>query len=121
MFFDIDILTKQCKGDSITMLKMLENYYFKKIPRSSKDVYGFAKVRLKGYTWLPNPEKLFSSKADIRYKRQYLILRSKVNILMINEYGLDILDLSFYPDIDKESIRHNPLIEIKNNVLYFKI
>lgn len=121
MFFNLEILTKHCNGNTSKMLEMLENYYYGRVPRNTKELSAFSKTSLSGTTWLPDPKAFFSSTVDIRYKRQYLILRSKQNIFILNEYGLDILDLSFYPDIDIKTISSNPLIQIDKNIINFKI
>ena len=111
-------LERYAGTDFVLMFKVLENYFNKKLPRSS------TKLRLhlnlsNGDNFLVCPTRLFASKANIVYKYQYLILSSKRDLLHYSEYGITYLDLSFFPDVLIDNIKDNPLIKIENNKIYF--
>jgi hypothetical protein len=121
MFFNISELTRQSKGNPEIMLKMLENYYFKRIPKNDYDKRFHARSSLAGKSFILNPEKLFSIKVDNSYKVQYLILAAKRDRLFYDQYGIDYLDLSFYPDLNIAAIRNNPLMTVSDNKIHFNI
>ncbi len=121
MFFDLNKLQAQSKGDSNVMLKMLENYHYNRIPRNNKDRVNFSKVSLFGDSFIINPERLFAAKVDVNYKVQYIILAAKRDYLFYKHYNITYLDLSFFPDLHIDKIKGNPLFEIKETKLYFKI
>lgn len=121
MFFDIEALRKQANDDPALMLKMLENWYYNKIPKNERDRKNFSKVHLSGDSWIKEPKRLFFSKVDPIYKYQYLILCSKRNHLDYRLYGIEYLDLSYFPDLNINKIKGNPLLEVKDNKLHFKI
>lgn len=121
MLFNISELTRQAKGNHDLMLKMLENYYYKRLPKNSYDARNFSKVPLIGKSFILHPERLFNSKVSNNYKVQYLILAAKRDKLFYDQYGIDYLDLSFYPDLNLSAIRDNPLLTVSNNKLHFNI
>ena len=121
MFFNIETLRKQANDDPVLMLKMLENWFYNKIPKNILDSKNFSKVSLSGDCWLPNPKKLFYSKVDPNYKFQYLVLIAKMDYLHYKLYKIEYLDLSFYPDLNLNKIKHNPLMRVEDNKLHFNI
>lgn len=121
MLFNIAELIKQSKGDPDLMLKMLENFYYKRIPKNSYDSRNFSKVSLAGKSFIEHPQRLFNSKVSNKYKAQYLILAAKRDKLLYDQYGVDYLDLSFYPDLNLAAIKTNPLLTVSNNKLHFNI
>jgi len=120
MFFDINKLTKQAKGNPAVMLKMLENIYFRKLPKNKRDMRFFP-TNIVGDNFIENPEALFKSKADPVYKVQYLILASKRDYLLLKTYGVRDLDLSFFPDLNLDALRGNPLVTVTETSIKFNI
>jgi len=121
MLFDIKKLTQQAKGNPEIMVKMLENYYHNKIPKNAKYRKFFSRVNLYGDNYIENPEALFKSKADPVYKVQYLVLAAKRDYLHITSYGLRDLDLSYYPDLNIDALKGNPLITVTEKTIKFNI
>lgn len=100
------------------MLVILENYYYKRIPKNRFDKYKHHNLS-GGSSFLASPLRLFASKADIAHKTQYLVLASKRDYLHYAVYGITYLDLSFWPDIMTDKLYGNPLIEVKDNKIHF--
>ena len=121
MFFDMKKLQKDSRNTPTIMLRMLENYYYKKIPKTKFDRLNFSDGCLVGDSFILHPESLFIDKADVRYKVQYIILAAKRDYMFYKIYGVKYLDLSYFPDLDISKIRGNPLMEVINNKLYFKL
>jgi hypothetical protein len=121
MFFDLKKLTQQGKGDPVLMLKMLENYYLKRLPKNKKDMKNFSRVNLHGDSFIENPDQLFSFKTDPVYKVQYLILASKRDFLLLKVYGARDLDLSYYPDLNTAALKGNPLVTVTPKLIKFNI
>lgn len=119
LFFDIQKLEKQAKGSDLKFLEILENHY----QISSLKKSSFKKFKsINGTSYLLNPQALFtlSRSIDISYIVQYVRLAAKRlynDYAMFNEIGLNI---TFYPDIDLNLLKYNPLLKITNKYIYFK-
>jgi hypothetical protein len=121
MFFNMKILHNESENKPELMLKMLENFYLGKIPKNKMDRVNFSSKNLVGDSFILHPDRLFSSKADPRYKVQYIILAAKRDYMFHKIYGVNYLDLSYFPDLDINKIRGNPLMEVIDNKLHFKL
>lgn len=112
-------LEKLCGANTELMLKVFYFLFSKKpivIPNRIVNV-----SELKGRNFLLNPEPFIRDRTtDPVYKRQYLYLSSLRSSWNLKNYGTKYLDLSFFPDLDTNKILHNPLLQIKNDKLYFK-
>lgn len=119
LFFDIQKLEKQAKGSDLKFLEILENHY----QISSLKKASFKKFKsINGTSYLLNPQALFtlSRSIDISYVVQYVRLAAKRlynDYTMFNDIGLNI---TFYPDIDLNLLKYNPLLKITNKYIYFK-
>lgn len=120
MFFNLEKLQQQAQGDPNKMLKMLENYYYNRIPKNVLDSKNFSNTSLAGTDFILRPKQLFVSKVDPYYKLQYIILAAKRDYTFYKIYAVTYLDLSYFPDLDISKIRGNPLLEVIENKLYFK-
>lgn len=120
MFFDLDTLVSESQGNSQLMLTMLENFYYKKIPKNKWDRKNFSSKSLSGKSYLLSPQKLFSARVDVNYKVQFILLAGRRDYLHYRMYKATYLDLSYFPDLDLSKIRGNPLMEVIQNKLYFK-
>lgn len=71
-------------------------------------------------SYIKNYDDVFSylNKIDILYITQYVSLAGKRSYADIKA-GKNYLDLSLYPDLDINSVKHNPLLTIDNNNLKF--
>lgn len=121
MFFNLETLQKQSRGDINLALRMLENWYFNKLPKNTLDSKNFSKVSLYGDSFILHPQRLFCAKVDPNYKGQYLILAAKRDYTFYKLYGVEYLDLSYFPDLNLDKIKHNPLLRIEDNKLIFTI
>ena len=120
LFYNIRLLEQFSQGNPSSMLELLKNWYDKKlIAKNSKDPY---KPRnLQGTNFLLYPEKFLNDKTtDIYFKIQYLRLASLRNYADYKLTGQTYLDITLYPDINKQAIANNPLIQIINTKIYFK-
>ena len=120
MFFNLKILLGQANNNPLIIVKMLENYFYRRVPKSRRDLKYFSKASLKGDSFILHPERLFINKADVTHKAQYIILAAKRDYLFYQAYGVEYLDLTYFPDLNLEKIRGNPLIKIEDNKLHFK-
>ena len=81
----------------------------------------FSKVSLHGDSFIDFTERLFSAEVDVNYKVQFIILAAKRDFLFCRLYGVTYLDLTFFPDLNLDKIKHNPLMRIDGNKLIFKL
>jgi predicted RNA-binding protein associated with RNAse of E/G family len=54
------------------------------------------------------------------YKAQYIRLAGRRDYAIYKYYGHKYLDLSYYLDINLDTIKNNPLTKITENKIYFK-
>lgn len=122
LFFNIEVLEKETKGDTQYMLVALERWFKKdRIAKNAKERYKPLKKSLSGSSFLLNPDKFFKDKTtDSIYKLQYLKLAAKRDYTLYTLYGSKFLDLSFLPDINLSAIQTNPLLLIQQNKIFFK-
>lgn len=110
-FFDLTKLEKLAKNDLYRFMEIMEAEY--------NTVLVLSKIR--GKSFLLKPKSLFKAKIDIVYKVQYVRLAAKRDYFLYKQYGFKGLDLSLYPDLHTNNIKYNPLLEISNNKLTFKL
>jgi hypothetical protein len=112
LFFNLAQLELAANGNSTTLVKELERYY---LYRNKKlNGYYLPKYSLFGGTsFLINEKELFNDSALDVYKAQYIILAGKRDLNLYKEYKVATLDLSFFPDLQVEKIKNNPLLDIK--------
>lgn len=115
LFFSLENLERESKGNYRKFVELLYEHWSGKLPRPT------AKLTLKGTSFILNPEPLFKSdkNVDILYKIQYIKLAAKRDYALYKLYGCRTLDLSYFPDIDVELLKTNPLLKIVNNQLHF--
>lgn len=73
-----------------------------------------------GSSYLLNFDDLLHHVGDTLWKGQYIRLAARRDYMLYKMYRAKYLDLSYFPDIDINAIKHNPLLEIVGNKLYFK-
>ena len=114
-FFNWINLVKEVKGDPFKTVDLLKTFKLKRILK-----YGLHK-KLIGSSFLLKPDSILKdTQTDILYIYQYLLLAARRDYSLYKLYGVKSLPLSYYPDIDLSSIRHNPLLNVINNELIFK-
>lgn len=100
------------------MLAHLRMWQTKSIPKSSKR--GIKPTNLAGSSYLLNFDDLYSHVSDSLWKGQYIRLAARRDYGMYKLYNDTSLDLSYFPDIKFNAIKHNPLLRLVGNKLYFK-
>lgn len=116
LFFDIFTLEKASKNDPKSMLTLLKQWMYKDNPYAKP-----IKVSLSGKSFLLNPKPLlYDAVTDPIYKSQYIKLAGRRDYANYKLFKNTYLDLSLYPDINIGAIKHNPLLKIANNKIYFK-
>jgi hypothetical protein len=119
LFFNLAQLQLAANGNSTTLVKELERYY---LYRNKKlNGYYLPKYSLFGGTsFLINEKELFNDSSLDVYKAQYIILAGKRDLNVYKEYKVATLDLSFFPDLQVEKIKNNPLLNIIQQQIKFK-
>lgn len=114
LFFNMENICKETGPNPKKILDLLNAIHSKKL------IVRRTKYNLIGTSYLLNPEPFLKDKhTDILFKIQYLRLAALRGYAQYREYGLKTLDLSFYPDLNRNLINSNPLLKIKNNQLHF--
>lgn len=118
LFFDIIKLETEAQGNDLRFMQILEDYYYRiKHQKLQKIKY----KSIAGNGWLLHPTPLFNRKlADIAYIVQYIKLAGRRDYLLFKFYNQITLDCSFYPNLDIERIKRNPLLTVSNNHIHFK-
>lgn len=109
-------------NDPAYLVTALHKFYTgRKLPKSKHETYKPLPNMKPAGAFLLNPEGFFSDKStDIGYKAQYIRLAGRRDYSLYKTYSIKSLDLSLYPDINLGAIRHNPLLTIAKNHIYFK-
>lgn len=120
LFFNLQTLETQSLNDANKFMAMLEYHYSKRLP-SKYSKYLPSKIPLNGTSYLLNPLALFNDKStDILYKLQYIKLAGRRDYSLYKLYKYKALQLSYYPDIIYDTIKHNPLLTITPTEITFK-
>ena len=119
LFFNLNLVEELDYVDALLALKM---YYYKTLPKNKRSKLVNLRIsRMFGSSFLINPEPILNDKStDPIYLIQYLRLAGRRNYMMYTQYNIKYLDLSFYPDINISRIKHNPLLKLANDKIYFK-
>ena len=118
-FFNLGYLEKISCDHPTKFITLLENFYHKKMPRQRKGI-NYSRTSMIGNSFLLNPEPLFKNKTiDILYIVQYIKLAARRDFILYKQYGVKALQLSYFPDINMEVIKTNPLLKITNTEIFF--
>lgn len=117
LFFSLEKLERISKGSDLAFLKNLETYFNIKCKGYPK--YGNFKS-LAGNAYLLNAQPLFNITIDPAYIVQYVRLAARRDYTHLALFNSISLDISFYPEIDFNKLRGNPLLTLKQNQLHFK-
>ena len=120
LFFDLKTLEEQSANNPEKLIAMLAYHYNKTLPyKNSK--YKPSKISLAGNGFILNPIDLFQDKVtDLLYKVQYIKLAARRDYNHYRQYKYKALQISYYPDINYDSIRQNPLLNITKTEIFFK-
>lgn len=115
LFFNWRNLVEESKGNPVKLVEVLQQYKNKRILKP-----GLTK-KLKGTSFLIAPDAVLNDKTtDILYIYQYIALAAKRDYTLYSLYGLKSLQLSYYTDINLDSIRTNPLLSVTKTEIHFK-
>ena len=107
--FNLAKLESMANASQVRLVELLEDYY-----------KGF-KYKLAGNSYLINPgQLLFDRNVDILFKAQYIQLAGRRSYQQYKDLGYKHLDLSYFPDLNLQTIKYNPLLITENNKIYFK-
>lgn len=120
LYFNLNLLETESLCDPKKLVELLRLHYSKKtIPKNHRSRKPL--LNLAGTSFLLNPAPLFSDKStDVIFKAQYIRLAGRRDYANFKHYGTKYLDLSFFADINLDTLKYNPLLTIKENKIYFK-
>jgi hypothetical protein len=120
LFYNFEKLDKLAQGDLTYAFSLLETFIIKRKPILYPSKKYNIDLNLSGKSWLLNPTALLSCTVEDAYKYQYLILASKRDYTLYLTYKLTSLPISYFPDLDLDKIRFNPLLRVQDNNIHFK-
>ncbi len=121
LFFSLENLEKESNDDINKFMLVLETFYRKRLPSKRKKIPAI-KLNLAGFSYILNPEPLFGKETkniDIAYKIQYVKLAARRDYGLYKHYKVKTLPLSYFPDINMQAIRTNPLLKITQTEIFF--
>jgi hypothetical protein len=122
LFFNLHNLELQASDDPKKFLALLE-YHYRGVtmPKGNYSKYKPSRLPMHGFSFLLNPAPIFQTKyLDIGYLVQYVKLAGRRDYALYNFNQVISLDLSYFPDLDRDKIQTNPLLKVINNQLHFK-
>lgn len=107
--FSLSKLEFMANKSQVRLVELLEDYY-----------KGF-RHKLSGDNYLINPGQLFFDRSvDILFKAQYIQLAGRRSYQQYKDLGYKHLDLTYFPDLNLQAIKYNPLLTVENNKILFK-
>ncbi len=120
LFFDLNKLEDQSCNDPTKFLYMLY-YYWTKAPLNKENRFVQSKISLAGHSYILNPSDLFyDQQTDELFKVQYIKLAARRDYSLYRQYNYCRLQTSYFPDLKIDSIKSNPLLDIKQTEIIFK-
>ena len=121
IFFDIRVLEELSGSDPYKFMALLEYRRSGGIAKSKFSKYKPATKSLSGGSFILNPDRLFSDKTtDILFKLQYVKLAARRDYSLWKFHKYKGIQLSYYPDINIEAAKHNPLLIVTPTEIQFK-
>ena len=114
LFFNEKLLLKKAKGNPDKLVELLETYYKQKTNKQ------YISINLSGNSFILNPQDLFNCSSNTIYKSQYIILAAKRDYYLYSTYKITSLQLSFFPDLNIDKIKTNPLLTINKTEIKLK-
>lgn len=119
-FFDLSNLEKESCNNSKKFMQILDIVYNKRLPSKKKGIPRVLR-NIKGTSYILNISPLFTLQdVDINYILQYVKLAARRDYTLYKLYGIKSLQLSYFPDINIQTIKHNPLLKITDTEIHFK-
>lgn len=121
LFFNLDLLEELAEGDPYKFLALLEYKHTGGIAKSKNAKYKPATKSLAGNSFILNPDALFNDKStDILFKVQYIKLAARRDYSLYKFHNYKGIQLSYYPEINIEAAKQNPLLKVANKEITFK-
>lgn len=121
LFFNLQNLELEAQSNPEKLVALLTHHYEGKTLPSRNQKYKPSKRSLKGNSFILNPGPiLYNRDLDSAYLSQYIKLAGRRDLSMFKLYKVISLDTSFYPELNLQSIKTNPLLNISNNLIQFK-
>jgi hypothetical protein len=121
LFFDIKLLEELACNDPYKFMALLEYHRSGGIAKSKFSRYKPATKSLSGNSYILNPDRLFSDRTtDILFKIQYIKLAARRDFSLWKFHKYKSIQLSYYPDINLEAAKHNPLLIVTDKEIHFK-
>ena len=121
LFFNVRVLEELAGDDPYKFLALLEYHRTGGIAKSKFSRYKPATRSLSGGSFILNPDRLFSDKTtDILFKLQYIKLAARRDYSLYKFHKYKGIQLSYYPDINIEAAKHNPLLIVTSTEINFK-
>lgn len=114
LFYNEKLLLVKAKNNPDKVVELLKTYYNQKTNKQ------FISINLEGNSFILNPIDLFNDSSNTIYKSQYIILAAKRDYYLYSTYKIKSLQLSFFPDLNIEKIKTNPLLTINKTEIKFK-
>lgn len=118
VFFNIAALEEKSGGDIKKFLRLFEGLVEGR--RIRKHLTDPDPKMLIGTSFLLNAKPLLKYSGDPIHVIQYIKLAALRDYFLYKQYAVTYVDLSYYPDINTPNIKHNPLIKIEDNKVFFK-
>lgn len=121
LFFNLQTLEEESGGDVLKFIAMLE-FHYKGITlaKNIKQQFKPSRRSLAGGSFILNPEPLFKDTSDPIYKVQYIKLAARRDYGLYRIHKVKTLNISFFPDLNVEAAKHNPLLIVTKQELIFK-
>lgn len=121
LFFDLCILEQECGSNDEKFIKLLTYHYQKTTVVPKKEKYKPLTKSLAGNSFILNPGPvLYNTDHELSDIVQYIKLAGRRDLLLYRMYKVVYLDLSYFPDLNLQNIKNNPLITITNKQIKFK-
>ena len=120
IFYNYSEISKCVGTDYTAFMQILRYRHTKVIDKKYRNLLSKIKSKGAGHSFLLNPLPLIDDNTDILYKMQYVSLASMRDYTLYSFYGIKALPMSYFPHIDISKIKHNPLLVVRNNNIYFR-
>lgn len=121
LFFSLEKLQKEAGQDPVKFVALLEYHYRGNLPKSKFTKYKPASIPLTGYSFILNPGPVFHlGNYDVNYVVQYIKLCAMRDYANYKFYAVRYLDVTFFPDLNIDKIKTNPLLKLAQNQINFK-
>ena len=121
LFFNLETLQREAGNDPEKLIALLEYHYKNTLPKHRFVKYKPSKVPLTGYSFILNPGPVFNLRDhDVNYVVQYIKLCAMRDYAHYKFHGIRHLDTTYFPDLNIDKIKTNPLLKLATKQINFK-